>query len=1035
MIKKEKNPFLRLLGTVAAGLLMFLIPATASGAGSSVPQSGKTLTVLVNDNLGQVVGAGVLVKGTNNGAVTGLDGKAVLNSVPDDAVIVVSCLGYLTQEIRVGSQSVLTVLLAEDTQKLDDVIVIGYGTAKRKDYTGSVSSIKLEDSPVALTNNLNALESVKGNVAGLDIGATNSAGGQPSMEMRGQKSISGSNDPLIVVDGVIFLGSLTDINPNDIASYDVLKDATSAAAYGSRSANGVIVITTKKGRSQKPVITLNASGSMELWGNKPKLRTPDQWIESVMARNNNTDLSWLTPQEVANKDAGKAVNWLDEASRTGWVQDYQLAVSGAGEKVNYYLSTAYSDNQGIIVGDDYNRISLLGKVTADITDWLQVGVDAAYAKQNYSGVGADLENAAKMTPYGSLYRDEENKLLEKYPQTQGLTNPLWAAASGTRDNIDKRDNYRLNAFTLVKCPWIEGLSYRINFAGNITNRQAGNFYYETYYVSAGAVDDETRYSPATYQKLLASANGSLTNYVTRSWVLDHILNYKQTFDRHSVDLTAVATRDRTTYDYVTATGSDFAANGNTTLGINGLPKATVQKISMDGNERANIGYLARAMYSFDDRYFLTGSFRRDGASVFGANKKWGNYAAAGVAWKVSNEAFYPASLKENVLNSLKLKASWGKNGNQGVSPYGTYSTVNNGSSSGIRYEFGGSQILYGLNINTLGNADLGWESTQSWNVGFESVWFRDRVFLDVDAYYSQTYDQIFDRDIPVMTGFKTMKASMGQIDNRGLEATLRTINLRNRDFNWTTNFVFWINRNKLVHLYGEDLDGDGKEDDDVAGGLFIGQPIDVIYGYKQDGIVQESDTEYIKANGVSPGVPKYVDLVGEDGKITADDRTFLGYARPAFRLNMSNTLTYKNLELYFMLTGTFGGRKYYLQDNAYAYMVSGDGYFNSNGIYIPWWTPENKSNTYTNATFSGDGRFLGLQSRSFVRLQDVTLSWNLRGQRLKDFGIHGLKVFVSGKNLLTLTKWDGADPETGAGVKSSTYPVFTSFTLGANISF
>ena len=1030
-----KNSLLQLLKIAAVGLIMSLTSFVSFGASSSIQQNGKTVTVIVGDKMGPLQGVAVFVKGTQNGTVTGTDGKAVLKNVPSDAVITVYSLGYITQDINVGTRDTIEVELVEDSELLDDVIVIGYGTAKRKDYTGSVTSIKVEDSPISLTNNLNALESVKGNVAGLDIGATNSAGGQPSMQIRGQKSLSSSaNDPLIVVDGVIFLGSLNDINPNDIASYDVLKDATSAAAYGSRSANGVIVITTKKGRSNKPVITLNASGSMQLWGNKPELRTPEQWIESVMARNNNTDLSWLTPQETANMNAGKSINWLDESSRTGYVQDYQVAVSGAGEKVNYYLSTAYSDNQGIIVGDDYNRISVLGKVSTDITDWLQVGVDAGYTKSDYSGVGANLYQAVMTTPYGVLYRDEQNKLLEKYPQTQGMVNPLWDAASGTRDNIDKRDSYRMNAFGLIKVPWVDGLTFRVNYAGNITNRKAGDFYYESYYVSAGAFDDETRYSPATYQKLLASANGSITNYETRSWVLDNILNYKQTFGKHSIDLTAVATRDHTTYDYVTTTGSNFAANGNTTLGINGLHKASVQKIDMNGNQRSNIGYLGRAMYSFDDRYFLTGSFRRDGASVFGNDKKWGNFAAAGLAWKVSNEAFYPATLKENVLNSLKLKASWGMNGNQSLSPYGTMSKVTNGSSSGIRYEFGGSQILYGMNISTLGNAELGWESTTSWNAGFESVWFNERVFLDLDVYYSQTKDQIFSRDIPVMTGFKTMSASMGQIDNRGLEANLRTINIRNRDFNWTTNFIFWLNRNKLVHLYGEDLDGDGKEDDDIAGSLFIGESIHNIFGYRQDGIVQESDTEYMQANGVKAGVPKYVDVNG-NGKIDAGDREILGYSSPSFRLNMSNTFTYKNLELYFMLTGTFGGKKYYQQSNTYAFMVSGDTYFNSNGIYIPWWTPENKSNKYTEPTFSGDGRFLGLQSRAFVRLQDVTLSYNLRSQKIKEFGISGLKLFLSGKNLMTLTNWIGADPETGAGVKSSAWPVLTSFTLGANISF
>ena len=298
---------------------------------SSTQQNTRKITGIIKDQSGEpVIGANIVEKGTTNGTITDIDGQYSLE-VGSNSILVVSYIGYITQEIPVGKNNTLDVLLREDTETLDEVIVIGYGTTKRKDFTGSVSSVKLENSPIALSPNLNALESLKGNVSGLDIGATNSAGGEPSMQMRGQKSISGSNDPLIVVDGVIFMGSINDINPNDIASYDVLKDATSAAAYGSRSANGVIIITTKRGKTGKPVVTFNATGSMQTWQNKPDLMKGEQWLESVMARNNSSDLSWLKPQELANMEAGREINWLDASTRTGWVQDYQVAVSGAGE--------------------------------------------------------------------------------------------------------------------------------------------------------------------------------------------------------------------------------------------------------------------------------------------------------------------------------------------------------------------------------------------------------------------------------------------------------------------------------------------------------------------------------------------------------------------------------------------------------------------------------------------------------------------------------------------------------------------------------
>ena len=621
---------------------------------SSTQQNTRKITGIIKDQSGEpVIGANIVEKGTTNGTITDIDGQYSLE-VGSNSILVVSYIGYITQEIPVGKNNTLDVLLREDTETLDEVIVIGYGTTKRKDFTGSVSSVKLENSPIALSPNLNALESLKGNVSGLDIGATNSAGGEPSMQMRGQKSISGSNDPLIVVDGVIFMGSINDINPNDIASYDVLKDATSAAAYGSRSANGVIIITTKRGKTGKPVVTFNATGSMQTWQNKPDLMKGEQWLESVMARNNSSDLSWLKPQELANMEAGREINWLDASTRTGWVQDYQVAVSGAGEKMNYYLSAAYSDNQGIVIGDDYNRITALAKINTDITSRLKIGVDTAFTKSDYSGVGANIGEATQTSPYGVMYRNESEKLLEKYPYTQSSVNALWNTDKSVRDNKDIRNNFRANAYAVVKLPWVEGLSYRFNYAGNLSKNQSGDFYYEGYFVKEGAYDDETRYSPATLQSLLASANGKINNNTTDSWVIDNILNYKNTFGKHSIDLTAVATRDRKKYEMIETTGSNFAANGNTTLGINGLHKATVQKVNMDNNQRSNIGYLGRASYSYDDRYFFTGSYRRDGASVFGVNQKWGDFFAFGGAWRLSSEKFMSSI---SYLDDLKLKLS------------------------------------------------------------------------------------------------------------------------------------------------------------------------------------------------------------------------------------------------------------------------------------------------------------------------------------------------------------------------------------------
>jgi TonB-dependent starch-binding outer membrane protein SusC len=999
---------------------------------------------VVTDEKGQtLVGVSIVVKANPSyGTRTNEEGQFSLN-IPAKAILVISYLGFKKQEIPYTGQSEIKVTMQVDEATLDEVIVVGYGTVKRQNFTGSVGSLNLEESPVALSPNLNVLESLKGSISGLNIGATNAAGGEPAIQIRGQNSISGSNTPLIVLDGVIFMGSLSDINPNDIANIDVLKDATSAAAYGSRSANGVIAVTTKKGRTGKPVISFNASTGFQNWQNKPVMLTGEDWIDMVNARNQYSagTTNWLKSGELSNRESGIETVWLDEVSRTGVMQNYQAAISGATENINYYLSSSYDDNKSIVVGDQFNRIALLGKLNTNITKWLEVGVDAGFSKRDYSGVAANIIEAQTMSPYGVMFRDDQGNL-EKYPYTQSGVNPLWGVDDGTRDNEDLLHNYRLNTHAVIKAPWVEGLSYRVNYLLNQDNTYYGNFYYEDYYVQEGESSD--RYSPATIQGFLTNANGSMDNRKAFSYVFDNIINYNKSFGKHALDVTAVATRDYMKYTRNNSVGRDFAANGNTTLGIDGLHKATVQRVELAGDpqpyERANIGYLGRVSYAFDDKYFVTGSYRRDGASVFGIDNKWANFWAAGLAWRITNEPFLKSFTP---LNDLKLKFSWGQNGNQGIEPYGTLSTVENAASGGARYEFSNTpgEIYYGLYQNTLGNSLLGWETTSSWNAGFESIWLNNRVTVNFDTYFAKTTDQIFTRNIPVMTGFKQMKTSMGQVNNTGVEATLRTVNIQRKDWNWNTSLTFWKNFNKLVSLYGDDLDGDGLEDDDIANGLFIGHSLGAIYGYEQVGIVQEEDIEYMELTGAVPGAPKYRDLDGQPG-ITATDRKILGYNMENFRLNFSSNVNYKNLSLYVMVTGTFGGNNYFLKENRTAYLVNGTGRFNDNLPSIPYWTSENRSNVYPSATFADDGRFLGLQSRGFVRIQDVTLSYTFNQPWLKNAGINAFKVFATAKNLATFTNWYGGDPEVGARLRESAsnglvarMPVASIYSLGINMSF
>ncbi len=1018
-----------------------------SGRNELFQQQQKTIEGVVTDKNGQPLpGVTVLIKGTTNGTITSNDGEYTLGGVTSTDIIVFSFVGMSSQEVEVGEQQSINIALEDEKMALDEVIVIGYGTAKRKDFTGSVSSVKMENSAVALLPNTNALESLKGNVSGLNIGASNSAGGEPDMLIRGQNSINGSNDPLIVLDGVIFMGSLSDINPNDIASFDILKDAVSAAAYGSRAANGVIAITTKRGSSAKPVISFNTSTGIQSWYSRPEMMKGDEYIKVINARNGYTEGStyWMTNQEAENYNNGVERVWLDDVTQVGIIEDLQLAVSGAGKGLNYYLSAAYSYNKGVVVGDDFDRISIMGKINTNITDWLKIGVDAGYTRRDYSGFGANIGTAQVVSPYGVMYRDD-NKNLEKYPVTQSYVNPLWGVDDGTRDNMDIRQSFRLNTYAVINIPGVKGLSYRLNFSPNYELRNFGEFYHENYYIGEGDAVDASRYAASTIVNYLSSAHGSLGNEKTYSYVWDNIVNYKNSFGKHNIEATLVATRDYSKYKIMYTTGSDFSANGNTLLGMYGLHNAEVQKVDLyvnnkdinsskiGGTEKSNIGYLGRISYSYNDRYYMTGSFRRDGASVFGLNKKWGNFAALGLAWKISEEDFMDGV---KPLDDLKLKVSWGQNGNQGIGPYTTLSKIANGSTGGYRYEFSDNEgaIYYGMIQSTLGNYDLGWESTEALNAGFESAWLKNRLFVDVDAYFSKTTDQIFERNIPVMTGFKTIMTSMGQVNNVGVEATIRALLIEQNDWRWMSSVTYWKNNNKLVKLYGEDNDGDGKEDDDVSNSLFIGKSLKAIYGYEQDGIVQEGDTEYIALTGTNPGDPKYKDLDGIDG-ITSEDRKILGYEKENFRLNMSNNVSYKDFELYVLVTGVFGGNDHYLKSNKVAYMTAGTGRANDNMTSKPYWTPENKSNVFPSASFAGDGRYQGLQSRGFVRVQDISLSYTFHQRWVKSANLNSLKVFFAAKNLITFTNWDGGDPETGALYLANTYPVVTTYSLGASISF
>lgn len=996
-------------------------------------QQKQSVSGVIKDSAGEpVIGASVLEKGTTNGTITDFDGNFMLN-VSSGAVLVISYIGYQTQEVTVIAGETMNIQLKEDTEMLEEVVVVGYGTTKRKNFTGSVSTVKAEDSPLALMPTSNAMDILRGTTTGITVSQQQGAGQSPSMMVRGQKSVNGGSDPLIVMDGVIFMGSLRDIDPASIESMSVLKDATSLAAYGSQAANGVVMVTTKKGKIGKPVINVNTSWAFSTAAAKPDVLSPQDYVRKVNLLSGlaeDADPTWMREFEYENYKNGRTIDWFDYCTRTGLMQNYSASISGANEKVNYYMSGTYTDQQGVVKGDDYDRTALTARLQSDITDWLQVGGQVNYAYNDYSGASIyDLYQAVRLSPYGQAER-ADGAGPEKYPCNEGIyrTNPLWSVNSG---NIDDHDTYAtttLKGHFLIKCPWIEGLSFRMNGSYSVENVERDYFTHEGNYVKEGSGED--RYAASTVADYLAQANGYSARTKNTSWVWDNILNWNHQFGKHFVDVTYVYTRDSQEYNYRRFDGSDYAALGNTNLSYNGLNLATTQKINnLDYSLHTDVGYLGRVNYNYDDTYHLSISVRRDGSSVFGANHKWGTFPAVGLAWTASNEDFIK---KISAISYLKIKASWGKNGNQSLSPYETLSKITLGQKGGYSYPFGNTSLVsWGQRITTMGNADLGWEETESFNYGFDLGLIQDRIHLEFDGYFSKTTNQIFNRNIPVMiNGLTSMKATMGQVNNWGIEATLSTTNIQSDDFTWTSGLTFYLNRNKLKELYG-----DGQ--DDIPNSLFLGKSLGVIYGYKAIGIVQEDDAEYIAANGAVPGDVKFANIDGsEDGKITADDRTILGYRKENFRMSFSNTFRYKDFELYMLFTGIFGGNGYGRSVNLYAYRTSSDVQ-GDNNFNHGWWTAENRSDKYPRIDYT-DGRYTPVQGYGFVRLQDLSLSYTFRQPWVKKLNISNLKVYMACKNLLTITGWEGGDPEVqqtlGTGY-SYGYPLSRTVSFGLNLTF
>lgn len=990
-------------------LITFSLPAVAQNAdfkGQVTDTSGEP-----------IIGANVVVKGQTIGTITDLDGNFTLKAKPND-VLKVSYIGYISQEVSVGKKDILVIRLVEDTKTLDEVVVVGYGSMKKSDLTGAVVSANLKD--FEKSPNTNIIQSLQGTVPGLNIGQVATAGATPAISIRGKNTLSGNTSVLIVLDGIIYTSSLSSINPNDIASIDVLKDASATAVYGAQAANGVLLITTKRGKAGKTSVNFSSSYTVsnptkslrpmnrdeylsftkEFWYDKaytgPDYTTPNpdfhmvDYLPDIVMKDNNQ------PDGVSPYD----YNWWDEGTRTGTMFENKLSLSGGSDAMSYLISFSNTDQKGYILNDDFKRNSIRINLDTNPFSWMKMGIQAFGSFVNQDGAEPDVWRLLTQSPLMEPY-DKDGKIVPYPFQTLDL-NPFM----GSDVNDKERHNYFFaNIYAEIKLP-VKGLTYRFNFGNNYRIDEHFN---------------SNKYGAS----LTGEAYKNHKSYY--DYTFDNIVNYNGEFGDHNIAATFLYGASERKENYTDAKAQNFS---RLTLGYNSLELGKDQYTNSDAWSEALLYQMIRVNYKYKNRYLFTATARRDGFSGFAENNKTAIFPSVALGWVLSEEKFF----KVPWVDYLKLRAGWGISGNQ-TKRYKSLAKV--GSAPGYVFGDGGSTEIR-QQITSMANRNLKWEKTDGFNVGVDFNLLNNRLTGSIEAYQTTTRDLLYDMAIPTLTGFASVSSNIGKIRNRGIELNLTSRNIVNKDFEWTTTFNISSNSNKIISLLGKDADGDGKEDDLIASNLFIGESTSAIYDYVIDGIWQLNDK--IPA-GYNPGNYRIKDITGE-GDITVDDRTIVGKEDPAYRFGLMNKFAYKGFSLSFFINSIQGGKNGYMARNSET-LVRGDAncrrWNRVSELAADYWSPNNPNATYSRSNNGGAIVPTAYQDRSFIRLQDVSLGYDFPKTWLRPMGIENLNLYVNGKNLITLTNWKGWDPETNDdnGHANGGYygrPVLRSFTVGLNIT-
>ena len=1044
----------------------------------------------VTDDQGEpLVGVGIQVKGTQTGAMTDLDGNYSLVVNPN-ATLIYSYLGFLTQEIAVGSRRTVNVVMAPDNMLLDDVVVVGYGTARKRDVSGAIASVNYgSDANVASLPNPNALAALSSKVAGLNYSPTTSAAGDntQTMTIRGKNAIpaGGSmtasaqsvNQPLLVVDGVLSYGSINSINTADIESIDVLKDASAAAIYGSRAANGVIIITTKKGTSEAPIVRMNASVSLSDWTRMPKMVTDKEtflknrfysqkgaksayykdkewsgYSSLDQAANDNLLSQW----ELEAWNDGTWTNWLEEISRKGVGQKYDVSVSGSSERVTYYVSGDYTRQQGIRKGDDYEKSGTMAKVDFKITDWLTVGVKGNFLASNSWGQSADIRHAMWYTPLSYVYAKQKG-FQDWYNSVPNGQNASPFIGNGKDDSYayTDRSSHSLNlngvGYAQIDFPFIKGLSYRVTFQGQRNAGYGDVFNNPEMWVNT---EDVTQMMNPGQFNDNCEGNTSSSNY--SAWNIDQILTWGRDFGAHHFDWMLGYTREATKSNTMGLYFSGFdTPTGN---GVYNLETANNYfDVYRNRVQTQAVGYLARVNYNFANKYYLTGNFRRDGYSAFAVGHKWGNFYGASAAWVLSNEDFIR---NINFFDFLKLRLSWGQNGARNISAGATQATIgkSTANSGNNTMTWLGDVSTLGMALTSLPNRSLTWATVEKVNLGLDFAFLNSRINGSIDLYTGKTTNMLVSRDAPYLSGFTNVNDNVGKVTNKGIEIVLNTINLNGNgreSLRWESNFVFDLNRNKLVSLFGPDYNG--NEADMVANAvsygreanyaLLVGYPIGAAYDYSVEIFQSDEEAQNYKNSkgelyqeGAEAGDLKIIDWNG-DGKIDSDDRHYIGSPDPLFTLNFANTISWQNFSLYFNFRWAQGDKDHFIWLDPYAFGTNMSG--GAQLARVKPWTKENPSTVFPRYGYSNTAYdYQYWNSRSFLKLKDLVFSYNFPARLINNIGLSAARVYVAGTDLLTISNWSGIDPENGgtiaAGGASSRFGssgAYKTITFGVNLTF